>query len=159
MSNLAESVKDYLQQELYDFWLTKYRAYMQEIDDHAEFLEECRIDRSTELPGKAAEAYEFYYKNIMQQDLGSVNAYTVDIDDQLVCLVEATTDGDDGWIEAYDMQGELIGAARRYIELLAWGDVEEIRSLVQNNDLPTNLDASATLWGKPLPEEDAEEGN
>lgn len=154
MSTLAEIVKTYVTQELHDYWLERYRDYLEDREpDSYEIWSEGALntEQLKEAPESVFAAFSFYNENVMQQDWGSVKVYKLEIEEQLLYAVHTITDGDDGWLEVYDEKGNLLGAARRYIELLAWGEVEAIRNTVEHTDFPAELEfrMSATLWGKP----------
>ena len=46
------------------------------------------------------------------------------------------------------MDGNLLDAARRYIELLAWKNLEDVRGQVETGDYPPELNRESTLWGR-----------
>jgi hypothetical protein len=104
----------------------------------------------------AKEAYDFYYTNVEEADFGCVRLFRlkelgVDTD---VILIRVTTDGDDGWIEAYDSTHRL-AAGRTYLELVHWMDnnIEGLRLFTTDlsNMFPDDFDTSKTKWGTPLP--------
>lgn len=156
MSTLAEIVKTFVTQQLHDYWLERYRDYLEHRQpDSYGIWQDCALkpEQWQEAPESVIAAFDFYNENVMQQDWGSVRIYKLEVEEQRIYVVHTVTDGDDGWLEVYDEKGNLLGAARRYIELLAWGEVEAIRKSVEHSDFPPELEfrKSATLWGKPQP--------
>lgn len=153
----AETVKASLTHQIHNFWLQRYQAYLEDREDLSELWSEHKLTHEQQqgLPNSVLLAFNFYDETVMQQDWGSVQIFQLEIDEQPIYVVDTITDGDDGWLEVYSVQGNLLGAARRYIELLAWKELAEIRDSVAVGSFPTELDRTATLWGKPLPETQA----
>ncbi|QLE56277.1 hypothetical protein [Nostoc sp. TCL26-01] len=62
--------------------------------------------------------------------------------------LRVTTDGDDGCLEVYDQHGLEIGVGRTYLELISWGNVDEIRTYLHDYDFPANLNnkEQMTVW-------------
>ncbi|GAB4459533.1 MAG: hypothetical protein OHK0037_05070 [Elainellaceae cyanobacterium] len=152
---------------LKDFWQAKYAAY-QSGEDAAE---EMPLRQNAILPGNASAiagigiagapplpanvqaAYDFYHENVMQHDWGSVSVSQMPMEgapDGAVYAVVTTTDGDDGWLELFDLDGNPLGAARTYLELVSWGDPEVLREQVHTGAFPEELETrmDTTLWGK-----------
>jgi hypothetical protein len=153
-STYAEIVKQSLTDQIYTFWLKRYRAYLEDREDLAELWMDHKLTQEQQqgLPEEVLQAFNFYDETVMQQDWGSVRIFQLEVAGQSIYVVDTVTDGDDGWLEAYSTQGDLLGAARRYIELLTWKELAEIRDSVAVGSFPEELDRTATLWGKPLPE-------
>ncbi len=107
-------------------------------------------DNREGMPAPVLEAHDYYVTHVMAQDWGTVHAATLLVGEQITFSVYVETDGDDGWLEVYDIEGALLGAARRELGNLAWGDVTEIRQQVlsggSSEDAPKeealHLDAS-----------------
>ena len=120
----------------------------------------------------AVDAFNFYYVNVEEADWGCVRLFSLKQNTEgkqlQLFLIKVSTDGDDGWIEAYEADdalgggggGGCVAAARTYLELIYWMDnsLGELRGYVTNQDLdnnqsqyPTNLDISKTQWNTPLP--------
>ncbi|MBF2074195.1 MAG: hypothetical protein IGS50_10605 [Synechococcales cyanobacterium C42_A2020_086] len=148
----SQMIRDAIAQQLHDFWLAQYRAYCTGQSSPEMLWAEYRLDSLEQVPPAVSAAYEFYDQEVAQADWGSVAVYQPTLAGQSVYVVQVTTDGDDGWLEVYDSAGNLLGAARRYIELLAWGKVDCLRKQVQTGEFPPELDFNASLWGQPLPE-------
>jgi hypothetical protein len=109
---------------------------------------------STRLPDEVREAYDFYWHHFEEADIGSARVYRVPSGRKVTYAIRVRTDGDDGYLEVYDEKGKFLAAGRTYIEVVAWGSREWLRSQVRRpGELPPELhDAdSRTLWGRPLP--------
>lgn len=147
-----ERIRQLYEQVLLDHWETRYRAYTRGYETDEEFLDGYELSDLQDAPRRVQQASEFYQLHVQQKDWGTVQVFALPTEDGDTYAVYVTTDGDDGWIEVYDTQGELVGAGRTYIELIAWGDINIIRSLVETRDFPPELDErqEMTLWGKPL---------
>lgn len=94
--------------------------------------------RST-LPRSVLEAYDYYFDQVESADWGSVSVSKEKIQNQDVFAVNVSTDGDDGWAELFDAQGQEIGAARTLLERVAWGELQAIRASIGSSDLPAEL--------------------
>lgn len=151
---MEEYFRTVYEQHLYAHWLARYRAYIRNEEANASFLEEHTVANRMATPQPVHEAYEFYAHHISARDIGAVQVLHVPNDAGDTYAVYTTTDGDDGWIEIYTPDGQLLGAGRFYIELVAWGARDEIRALVGTQELPPRLAnrQAETLWGKPLEE-------
>lgn len=102
---------------------------------------------------KALDAYSFYFHNVEEADFGCVRIFKLKLGDEDVAFVKVSTDGDDGWCEAYS-KNTLIAGGRTYLELIHWMDnIDDLRSYVTNLDsqYPVDFDISKTKWGTPLP--------
>lgn len=149
------------------YWQEEYQAYLEhrpshnappnvqpvigERSDHW-FLDPFRIDRSLlpSIPTTVQAAHRFYFESVEEADWGNVYLYAVEIAGNRTYAVRVTTDGDDGWLEIFDAQGNLLGAARTYLELLAWEEQNTIRQQVASGEYPLALADrdKRTLWGK-----------
>ncbi|NER38828.1 MAG: hypothetical protein F6J93_33550 [Oscillatoria sp. SIO1A7] len=149
LNNYSESrvnkIRGAIEAQLLDYWQQLYNEYIEDGDADAEIWEEREIE-AEQLADKPQTAYQFYRETVEMEDWGSVRAYRTELEGEAIDIIYVVTDGDDGWLEAYDAQGNLIGAARRYIELLAWGNVEDLRGQVKTLEFPAELDKNATLW-------------
>ncbi|MEC4813585.1 MAG: hypothetical protein SAK29_10000 [Scytonema sp. PMC 1069.18] len=133
-----------------------YQAYLKDLDFEERFLDEYRISfqeyhkARDGLPKSVQEAYNYYFEGVERQDWGNVFLYQVPIENQQIYAVYVKTDGDDGWVELYDCQGIELGVGRTYLELVAWGDKNTIRSQTETGDFPPELEEGCdkTLWGK-----------
>jgi hypothetical protein len=102
------------------------------------------------LPAPVRDAFQFYWDRFEKEDIGFVRAYEVTAGSKQTYAVRVKTDGDDGWLEIYDENGEFLAAGRTYIELVWWGPRDHIRSLI-GKDMPAEYDTKTTKWGTPLP--------
>lgn len=93
------------------------------------------------MPQAMLEAYDYYRENLVSKDLGSAYGVTLLVGEQITFGVVVITDGDDGWLEVYDIEGQQLGVARTYLDQLHWGDCEQVRALVSTFDLPPELEA------------------
>lgn len=154
-----------LANSLRSHWLIRYERYCAGQEDlsgrwpnhAAEVMEEIVHLLPAEVPLPVVSAAAFYRDRLETGDWGSVKVWRwVRPSGSLpaheppltwpIYLVDVATDGDDGWLEVYDARGELLGAARRYIELLAWEAVDGARSRLATHDFPPDLNLEATLW-------------
>jgi len=73
-------------------------------------------DNRARMPEKLLESYDFYFKNVEEADWGNVyhdSQYVVhknEIED--VHILYVTTDGDDGYVEAFSKAGEPLASGR-----------------------------------------------
>ncbi|NEQ77609.1 MAG: hypothetical protein F6K23_34115 [Okeania sp. SIO2C9] len=133
--------------ELLDFWQKRYTEYIEDRDTDEQIWDDRELNPE-ELSENAYAAYQFYRETVEMGDWGSVRAYRMEVEEEAIEIIYVVTDGDDGWLEAYDLDGNLLGAARRYIELLAWRNVEDVRGQVETGDFPPELNCESTLWGR-----------
>jgi hypothetical protein len=138
------------------YWQDAYAGYQAARADDAaagelpRFLAPYHLDRSAlpELPTAVQDAYSYYQRQVEAKDWGSVYLYAVPILSAQTYAVRTTTDGDDGWLEIYAADGALLGAARTYIELVAWDDVAALRAQTATGAFPPTLAdrQMRTLW-------------
>ncbi len=147
-----QAVQDWYTHALRDYWQHEYRAYLAGEETLREFLEDSPRSDVNTLPEQVAAAYTYYYEQVELADWGNVRVHTVTASPIPTYAVYVTTDGDDGWLEVYQHDGSLLGAARLYIELIGWAEVDFVRAQTQDKGFPPTMDLSATLWGKPLTE-------
>lgn len=100
------------------------------------------------IPAAVTNGYNYYLKHICGRDLGGVSVYRLPYDGHDTYAIQVSTDGSDGWLEVYDRHGQEVGIARTYIDLICWGDVEEIRGYVHDFEFPDGLNdkSKRTLW-------------
>lgn len=95
------------------------------------------VDRvAPQLPAAVKEAFQYYYQAVEQADWGGVRVYQFPLAEGHFYGVDTHTDGDDGWTELYDNQGQAIAFGRTYLEQVYWGEKATIRSYVQSGDFP-----------------------
>ena len=145
MENRVNKIRQAIEVQLRNYWQELYNEYIEDGEADAEIWDGREIE-AEQLVDKPQTAYQFYRETVEMEDWGSVRAYRTELEGEAIDIIYVVTDGDDGWLEAYDTQGNLIGAARRYIELLAWGNVEDLRGQVKTFEFPSELDKNATLW-------------
>jgi hypothetical protein len=157
------ALQDWYTSRLKEFHAQYYRASLAFDNEETDEDPEEACPRVTELsaaaertepatlPREAREAYDYYKKHIEDEDLGSVRAYRVPTDGPITYAIRVRTDGDDGYLEVFDEQGGFVTAGRTYIEIVAWGAREWLRSQLGQRLPPELQDAPMrTLWGKPL---------
>jgi len=139
-----------VERELRTFWQRRYRAYLAGEESASRFLQPLELSAPTALPPAVGQAYQFYVDAVEQADWGNVYLLQPTVQGRPCYLIYVTTDGDDGWLELYRLDGSLLGAARRYLELVAWGDVATLRAQTGTGEYPAPLRArlGETLWGK-----------
>ncbi len=140
------------------YWQANYRAYCQgkTVDPEAFALHQHMVLSVREqaqppgIPAAVLESYRFYHQQVEERDSGVVTLAHLPVANLDTFAVWVTTDGDDGWLELFDAQGQELGNARTYVELLMWGPKAEIRAMVQTGGYAiaqAELTAK-TLWGK-----------
>ena len=143
-----------IKQQYSDFYLNyyqnRYQNYLDGEDSDGHVLAEFDLDVHkhpevlSETPTSVRLAYKYFFNEVegwtrlCKVVFGNDFSYTI-------CVL---TDGDDGWIEIYDDEGNLIASGRTYIELIGWGDFNEIRKFVTTLDYPSSLcdKQEKTLW-------------
>ncbi len=158
MADVGGSIRAWYSERLREFTDARYQLYLSNSDANDELnpkhhelspaAEKVQRDVWPLLPAEVREAAQFYYGRVEAEDWGSVGVYRVPAGTTATLAVRVTTDGDDGWLEVYDLQGQLLGAGRTYIELIAWAPREEVREQFGDN-WPEALDRSKTLWQPP----------
>ncbi len=93
------------------------------------------------MPETMLTAYDYYREHIVAKDLGSAYGVTLLVGEQITFGVVVTTDGDDGWLEVFDIEGQQLGVARTCLDKVLWGDCQEMRALVSSSALPPELEA------------------
>ncbi|HEY8226380.1 MAG TPA: hypothetical protein VIG25_13960 [Pyrinomonadaceae bacterium] len=99
------------------------------------------------LPNPVRESHDFY-KNC--DDWGGAVILKIKVEGRDTYVVYVTTDGDDGWVEVFDEKGGILGAARTYIELIAWGPVDQVRGYTLTQGFPEEFNErqTRTMWVK-----------
>ena len=93
------------------------------------------------MPETMLAAYDYYREHIVAKDLGSAYGVTLLVGEQITFGVVVTTDGDDGWLEVFDIEGQPLGVARTCLDKVLWGDCQQMRALVATSALPPELEA------------------
>lgn len=122
-------------------WLPEYRFHEAEQDVRGQ------IDR---FPVPIQTAFRYYLEHVENADFGNVRLRQVPTLPVPTIAVRVTTDGDDGWLEIYTLDGQRIGVGRTYLELVGWGATAPIRTQTDTAKFfpgfQTRFDQ--TLWGK-----------
>lgn len=139
-----------VERELHTFWQARYAAYLAGDEPATRFWQPLEIPPTADLPPAVAQAYAFYLAAVERADWGNVYLLQPTVQGRPFYLIYVTTDGDDGWLELYRVDGSFLGAARRYLELVEWGDVATLRAQTGTGAYPAALRArfGETLWGK-----------
>ena len=65
-------------------------------------------------------------------------------------LIRVTTDGDDGWIELYEKNGNRCVSGRNYLELISFeDDFDKLHNYVNDSSFPESMDVTKTKWNQP----------
>jgi|GEM_PF-152393 4a-hydroxytetrahydrobiopterin dehydratase len=133
------------------YWLRRYCAYAndQELDER--FLQDFAIDRAQlpQLPASVQAAHQYYFEKVEERDFGVVRLHRAPVGEQEVYIIYVTTDGDDGWVELYSLEGQELSVGRLYLELVGWGTRKTIRSQTGTGKFPYALSdrTTRTFWG------------
>lgn len=132
------------------FWQERYAAYRAGQEQTTRFLQAWEVAPTTTLPSAVAQAYQFYGDAVETADWGNVYLLQPTVQGRPFYLIYVTTDGDDGWLELYGLDGSFLSAARRYLELVSWGDPQTLRQQTVTGEFPAALQhrLADTLWGK-----------
>lgn len=147
-----EAVKRGYELSLRDQVWREYQAYLARKEPPRGWLESWRINPETEyLPESVANAYSFYRRNIDERDVGSTRLFRLSMAGSLSYAVRTTTDGDDGWLEVFDGFGRPVGAARTYLEWVAWDEAARVRSVAtgEGPEISGLVGAGARSFWKP----------
>ncbi|NJK79106.1 MAG: YbjN domain-containing protein [Chloroflexaceae bacterium] len=145
---MQEQVRVLYETYLKDYWLEVRQAHIDGRDHDTDFLESYVLENPMDTPQTVHAAYEYYHHHIEARDIGVVRVYRMPTEHGETYAVYTTTDGDDGWLELYDAAGERLGGGRVYIELVAWGELDELRAQVTTGEFPAALADrhERTLW-------------
>ena len=140
----------FVERELLAFWQERYAAYQAGQELTRRFLQSTEVAPTSTLPTSVIHAYQFYVDAVEAADWGNVYLLQPRVQGRPFYLIYVTTDGDDGWLELYGRDGSFLGAARRYLELVAWGDRQTLRQQTATGEFPAALQhrLADTLWGK-----------
>jgi hypothetical protein len=98
-----------------------------------------RPETGGSIPEGVREAYAFYCQHVMDRDWGSASAYSVDAAGTKTYAVFVRSDGGDCWLEVFDSDGLLLGAARYDSGVTLWRSRSIIRDKVFSGDLEADL--------------------
>ncbi len=139
-------------EELYEsYFLEQYRAYIRnEESDEENLLGRYVVDvhRNSELLQNLPESVKAAHAYYSGRNIGWLRVCQIQYEDDVTYAVLLSTDGDDGWLEIYDRHGQQVGVGRTYLELIGWGEVDEIRAQTHDFDFPISLQdkEKKTLW-------------
>jgi hypothetical protein len=159
MADASQAIQDWYTRRLQEYFSRRYRAYLRGKETKGKYNELGRsatwIKRADhgQLPEEVRAAHGYYRKHFEETDLGSAGVYRVSANRNPIYAIRVTTDGDDGFLEVYDSKGTFVAAARRYIEVVAWGSQAWLREQATHPwDLPPELQDAhhRTLWGQPV---------
>ena len=91
-------------------------------------------ERRAGFPLGVLEAFDFYDKNIMEEDWGSAGAYRVEVGPTPTFAVFAYDDGGGCWLEVFDAASGLLAAARSAEGRTVWLPREAVRQDVFDDD-------------------------
>lgn len=136
--------------ELHRYWQERYAAYQAGQEQTTRFLQSWEVAPTPALPSAVAQAYQFYADAVEAADWGNVYLLQPTVQGRPFYLIYVTTDGDDGWLELYGLDGSFLSAARRYLELVTWDDRQTLRQQTATGEFPAALQhrMADTLWGK-----------
>lgn len=122
-------------------WLPEYRFHEEEKDLRGQM---------EHLPEPIQTAFRYYLEHVEDADFGNVRVRQVPTLPVPTIAVRTTTDGDDGWLEIYTLDGQRIGVGRTYLELVGWGATAPIRAETDTAGFFPSFQArfGQTLWGK-----------
>ena len=112
------------------------------------------LDRdSTNINDAIKNSINFYLENVEYADIGCVNLFEISLNNcGSIYMVRVTTDGDDGWVELFDSNGNSLAAGRTYMELIGFSDnIDDVRGFVTTFTFPDCMDISKSKWDTPLP--------
>ena len=146
--------RQFVENSLREYWEERGKVYLENREPEEEFLQSYMIhslhlpENRTGIPESVLEANDFYNQHC--GNWGGAAVYELNVEGKPTYIVRVSTDGDDGWVEVFNEEGHLLGAARTYIELVAWGYVGTIRNYVFNGKFPDELKDRQirTLWAQ-----------
>ncbi len=146
----ATIAQQFIERALRRYWQGRYALTLAGHEESLRFLQRDEKLPTPTLPAAVAEAYQYYFTAVERADWGNVYLLSPNIDGRPFYMIYVTTDGDDGWIELYSLDGSTLGTARRYLELVSWGDQTTLRQQTRTGEFPTALSNRfhETLWGK-----------
>ena len=159
MDDPRQAIQGRYTEQLQKYYAQRYRAYAlnEEAEDPSNELGRSAVPIPrkdlSELPAEVHAAHAFYWNHFEQEDIGSARVWRFAVRRKTFYAVMVTTDGDDGYAEFYDAKGNFLAAARRYLEVVAWGSRDWLRGQAEHpSELPPELQDAhqRTLWGRPL---------
>ncbi len=159
MADPRQTIEAWYTERLRHYYTQRYRDYVRgkDQDDKDNELGRSAADlprsKHRGLPADVRAAHTFYWDHFEETDLGSARVWRFALGKKPCYALRVTTDGDDGFAEFYDDKGAFLGAARRYLEVVAWGSRDWLRVQATHPwDLPPELQDAPqrTLWGQPV---------
>ncbi len=151
--DIDDKIKRHYEYLCESYYLKMYRAHLrhEKFDNSEPLLGKSSIDVSFDEDAlqktpNAIRAAKDYYCGV---ECYYTRMYKVSYIDVTTYAIVVSTDGSDGWIEVYDEQGREIGIGRTWMELIGWGNIDEIRNeSFRNNGIPNFIINSdkTTLW-------------
>lgn len=125
-------------------WQADFAAYQKEESYDTPFMGELLYEDYENLPDRVERSRNYYHLNVEVEDWGTVRVYK----EADYWAVVTTTDGDDGWIELYDNEGETLTGGRFWLELIHWDVRDLLRGQTKTGELPDELvdREDDTLW-------------
>ncbi len=123
----VEFIRNFYVEEFRKHYEKAYHAYcnnleMEGLEDIEVFLlKNCfdfekKVNDNQEIPQNVLDIYDFYLKH----GDTSCSISKVKVKENDTCAIRVITDGSDGWLEIFDEQGESLGTARTYLEVISW---------------------------------------
>lgn len=130
----VDFIRNFYVEEFRKHYEKAYQAYcnnldMDGLDDIEVFLlNDCfgfgeEVNNNQEIFHNVLGIYDFYLKH----GDTSCSISKVKIKEYNTYAIRVITDGDDGWLEIFNEQGESLGAARTYLEVISWQKPESLR--------------------------------
>ena len=96
-------------------------------------------------------AFDFYHARFDEADVGVTRILELPWGDRTLHVIATETDGDDGILEIYesrlaDKDAKYVAAAVRYIDVIAWRPIEEIREFVDKGGYYEGITLSDSVW-------------
>jgi hypothetical protein len=102
------------------------------LEDVGKYIWDLDIQSKSEYPQSIWYSYDFYHENLDEADIGCVYTFGVTIENKKTFAVRSTTDGSHGWLEVFDNDGNIVGAARTLysfkVSKIAWCSPAWIRN-------------------------------
>ncbi len=96
-------------------------------EKHEDVIESFWGEDVNQFSDNIQEAFRFYFENVEDADFGSVRVYKYSSGIVPIYVVGVSTDGDDGYIEIYNLAGEPITYGRYDADVINWCDRQTVR--------------------------------
>ncbi len=97
-------------------------------EKHQDVIESFWMNDLDQFPDNVQEAFRFYKENVQDGDFGSVHVYKYSSAIVPIYVIGVSTDGDDGYLEIYDRNGEPITYGRYDADVINWCDRQTTRA-------------------------------